>query len=303
MYDLIIIGGGPAGLTAGVYAARKQIQSLVLTKEFGGQPMWTNGVENYMGYQFVTGPELMIKFDEQIRQFPIELKYEEVAEISKDSNNIFHVKTNLNEYEGKTVILATGKRPRKLNVPGEEKFIGRGVAFCATCDGPFYKDKIVAVVGGGNSGVQAAIELSGIAKHVHIITRDPYNADPILMEKFNNLPNLTKHEHSVITVLEGDESLEKMRVRDLGNDAEEDIAVDGIFVEIGLDPNSEMVKSFLTLNSSGEVPVDLNSQTEIPGLFAAGDITNIEENQIIIAAGEGSKAALKAFEYLLRFEG
>ena len=300
MYELIIVGGGPAGLTAAVYAARKQINTLLLTKEFGGQPMWTSGVENYMGFQFVTGPELMAKFEEQIHQFPIESKYEEVINVEKSKDGSFTVRTVNGEYQGETVIIASGKRPRKLNVPGEERLLGRGVAFCATCDGPFYKGKRVAVVGGGNSGVQAVIELSRIATEVHAITNNEFIADPVLLEKFEKLTNVVTHTKSNVIEIIGTDAVEQILIQNIETNDKISVPIDGIFVEIGLDPNSQMLASLLELNRRGEIPVELNTETKIPGLFAAGDVTSVEENQIIIAAGEGSKAALKAFEYLLR---
>lgn len=302
MYDLIIIGGGPAGLAAGVYAARKEMKTLLLTKEFGGQPMWTSGVENYMGFQFVTGPELMIKFDEQIRQFPIEIKYEEVESVVKMAEGSFSVKSSYGEYLGKTVIIATGKRPKKLNVPGEEEFIGRGVAFCATCDGPFFKEKIVAVVGGGNSGIQAAIELSRIAKKVYLITQYNYSADSVLIKRMKSLENVIEYQNTEVIRISGHDTVTELLVMHKENEKEEIVHLDGIFVEIGLDPNSHFVKNLISLNEQGEIPVNLNNETEIPGLFAAGDITNVKENQIIIAAGEGAKATLRAFEHILRLD-
>lgn len=302
MYDLIIIGGGPAGLAAGVYAARKEMKTLLLTKEFGGQPMWTSGVENYMGFQFVTGPELMIKFDEQIRQFPIEIKYEEVEGLVKLPDGSFLVKTPYGEHSAKTVLIATGKRPKKLNVPGEEEFIGRGVAFCATCDGPFFKEKVVAVVGGGNSGIQAAIELSRIAQKVYLITQYDYTADSILIKKMKSLTNVVEHQNTEVIRISGHDTLKEALLMHTENEKEEIIHIDGIFVEIGLDPNSHFVKDLISLNEKGEIPINLSNEAGVLGLFAAGDITNVKENQIIIAAGEGAKATLRAFEYILRLD-
>lgn len=302
MYDLIIVGGGPAGLAAGVYAARKEMKTLLLTKEFGGQPMWTSGVENYMGFQFVTGPELMIKFDEQIRQFPIEIKYEEVEQVSKLPDKSFTVKTSYGDYSSKTVLIATGKRPKKLNVPGEEEFIGRGVAFCATCDGPFFKEKTVAVVGGGNSGIQAAIELSRIAKKVYLITQYDYTADPVLIKKIKNLGTILEYQNTEVVRISGQDTVKEVLLLNKETEKEELIHLDGIFVEIGLDPNSHFVKDLISLNQNGEIPINLSNETGVPGLFAAGDITNVKENQIIIAAGEGAKATLRAFEYILRLD-
>ncbi len=306
MKDLIIIGAGPAGLTAGLYAARKEMNALILTKEFGGQPMWTSGVENYMGFQMITGPELMMKFNEQIQQFPLEIKYEEALEITHEKNdngfNFFKVRTSSETYESKTVIIATGKRPRKLNVPGEEKFIGRGVAFCATCDGPFYKGKKVAVVGGGNSAVQAALELSRIASEVYLIVRKDYAADPILVRRLEESKQIKILVNSQITEIQGEDAVSTIFVKNTETESIVEIQIDGIFIEIGLDSNSEFVKPLLELNSSNEILIGMNCETSIAGLWAAGDVTEIYQNQIIIAAGEGAKASLGAFEYLMRMD-
>lgn len=306
MQDLIIIGAGPAGLTAGLYAARKEMKTLILTKEFGGQPMWTSGIENYMGFQMITGPELMMKFNEQIQQFPLEIKYEEALEITHEKNDngfeFFNVRTSSETYKSKTVIIATGKRPRKLNVPGEEKFIGRGVAFCATCDGPFYKGKKVAVVGGGNSAVQAALELSRIASEVYLIVRTNYSADPVLIRRLENSKEIKLLLNSQITEVMGDDTVNAILVKNNQTPSILEIPIDGVFVEIGLDSNAEFVKPLIELNSKNEIPIGMDCETSVPGLWAAGDVTEIYQNQIIIAAGEGAKAALGAFEYFMRMD-
>ncbi|WP_084575876.1 NAD(P)/FAD-dependent oxidoreductase [Sporomusa malonica] len=300
MYELIIIGGGPAGMTAAVYAARKRMKALILTKEFGGQPMWTMDIENYMGYQFVTGPELMEKFDEQVRKFPIEIKYEEVTGLAVNPDRTFTITSDGGEYQAQAVIVASGKRPRRLEVPGEAEFTGRGVSYCATCDGPLFAGKTVAVIGGGNSALQAAIEVSGVAEKVYLISLEGYKADPILLEKLKELDQPVTELMSYTTKeIKGSQAVEKLIIVKNETNKEIELEVQGIFVEIGLMPNSEYCEGLLDFNEYREVVTDCRTRTKIPGLFAAGDVTNGPDKQIVIAAGDGSKAALVAYEYLL----
>jgi len=303
MYDLIIIGGGPAGLTAAVYAARKKMNTLLLTKEFGGQLMWTKEIENYMGYQFISGPELMGKFEEQVKRFAVAIQYEEVNGLIVNQDGTFLVKTEETEYQSKTVILATGKRPRGLDIPGEKEFTGRGVSYCATCDGPFFDNKEVAVIGGGNSAVQAALELSKIAHTVYLVVRnDHYIADPIILEKMKVATNIIEKIGYESEGIYGNEVVEKITIREITTGKLQDLAIDGVFVEIGLEPNSEYVEDIVRMNKRKELMVDCRSRTNIPGVYAAGDITDGPDKQIVIAAGDGAKAALMAYDYLLHKE-
>lgn len=300
MYDLIIIGGGPAGLTAAVYAARKKMDTLLLTKEFGGQLMWTKEIENYMGYQFISGPELMGKFEEQVKRFAVLTKYEEVNDLLVNRDGIFTIKTDVGQYQSKTVIMAMGKRPRRLGVPGELEFTGRGVSYCATCDGPLFADKVVAVVGGGNSAVQAAIELSGISPTVYLVVRaDEYVADPIMLDKLKAANNIVELKGYVSEGIFGSDVVRNFRIREIASGQTQDLAVSGVFVEVGLEPNSGFAEELVATNRYKEVVVDCRSNTNIPGLFAAGDVTNGPDKQIVIAAGDGAKAALMAYDYLL----
>jgi alkyl hydroperoxide reductase subunit F len=303
MYDLIIIGGGPAGLTAAVYAARKKMNTLLLTKEFGGQLMWTKEIENYMGYQFISGPELMGKFEEQVKRFAVAIQYEEVNGLIVNQDGTFLVKTEEKEYRSKTVILATGKRPRGLDIPGEKEFTGRGVSYCATCDGPFFDNKAVAVIGGGNSAVQAALELSKIAHTVYLVVRnDHYIADPIILEKMKVATNIIEKIGYESEGIYGNEVVKKITIREITTGELQDLAIDGVFVEIGLEPNSEYVEDIVRMNKRKELMVDCRSRTNIPGVYAAGDITDGPDKQIVIAAGDGAKAALMAYDYLLHKE-
>lgn len=299
MYDLIIIGGGPAGMTAAVYAARKKMDTLLITTDFGGQPMWTMEIENYMGYQFITGPELMAKFEEQVRRFSVKIEYQEATGLTVNDDGTFTVTTMEEDHVAKTVILASGKRPRRLNVPGEEEFTGRGVSYCATCDGPLFANKKVAVVGAGNSAVQAAIEVSAVGEKVYLISRREYIADPIIIDKMKKATNIVELKGYEIKKILGSQVVEKIVVRKCESNEDHELAVEGIFIEVGLIPNSEFAQKIVNLNESREVVTDCRTKTNIPGLFAAGDISNGPDKQIVIAAGDGAKAALIAYDYLL----
>ena len=301
MHELIIIGGGPAGMTAAVYAARKRIDTLLLTKDIGGQVLTTAGVENYMGYQYIEGPELMQKFEEQVRQFPLEQKIgQEVVALSRLDTG-FEVRTDNGEsYQAKAVIIATGKRPRPLNVPGEEGLRGRGVTYCAICDGPLFAREKVAVIGGGNSALEAVYDMVKIAERVYLVSFTPLTGDQILIDSVKGASNLTMFlEHEVVEI-EGSSRVEGITIRDLKTGEEKRLEVGGIFVEIGLTPNSEFAKGITKLNKLAEIEVNCACETEIAGLFAAGDVTNVPEKQIVVAAGEGAKAALQAHKYLQR---
>ena len=301
MYDLIIIGAGPAGMTAAVYAARKKLNTLLLSKDLGGQPNWTTGIENYMGYQFIEGPELMQKFEEQVKQFPIEEKTGDGAASMSQVDGGFEVRIEKGEtYQGKAAIIATGKRPRTLNVSGEERLKGRGVTYCAICDGPLFEGMKVAVIGGGNSALEAADDMTKIAENVYLVSLTPLTGDQILIDKVNGAANITifiEHETLEIT---GDNFVSGIRIKDIKSGEERSLEVGGVFVEIGLIPNSELAKGLVNLNRLGEIEVNCACETGIPGLFAAGDVTNVPEKQIVVAAGEGAKAALQAHRYLQR---
>lgn len=301
MYELIIIGAGPAGMTAAVYAARKRLNALLISYDIGGQVLWTTGVENYMGYQFIEGPELMQKFEEQVKQFPLDTKTGERVSILSQTNEGFEVRTDKDEtYQAKAAIIATGKRPRQLNVPGEEKLRGRGVTYCAICDGPLFAGENVAVIGGGNSALEAAEDMIKIAEHVHLVSLTPLTGDQILIDKVTAATNLTMFlEHEVLNI-KGESRVKGIEVRDLKGKQEKELDVSGVLIEIGLIPNSEPFKGIVHLNRLGEIEVNCANEAGVPGLFAAGDVTNVPEKQIVVAAGEGAKAALRAHHYLQR---
>ena len=288
-------------MTAAVYAARKKLNALLLSKDVGGQVNWTLGIENYMGYQLIEGPELIKKFEEQVKQFPIDIKVGEgVSSLSRISGG-FEAKTDGGEtYQAKVAIIVTGKRPRPLNVPGEEKLRGRGVTYCATCDGPLFADMKVAVIGGGNSALEAADDVVKVAEHVYLVSLTPLTGDQMLIDRVKSAGNLTMFlEHEVVAIT-GENLVDGIKIRDLKTKQERELQVGGVFIEIGLMPNSDLAKGVATLNRIGEIEVNCSNETSVPGLFAAGDVTNVPEKQIVVAAGEGAKAALQAHRYLQR---
>jgi len=302
---LIIIGAGPAGMTAAVYTARKKLDTLLISYDVGGQVLWTTTIENYMGYQFIEGSELIQKFEQQVRQFPsdVKIKIGQRAESVSRIDGGFEVRSDKGEtYQAKAVIFATGKRSRQLNVPGEKKLLGRGVTYCAICDGPLFAGEKVAVIGGGNSALEAAESMIKIAQQVYLISLTPLTGDQILIDKVTGASNLAIFlEHEVLGI-EGESRVEGMKIRDLKSKQERELRVNGIFIEIGLVPNSEAIKGLTSLNRLGEVEVNCANETDVPGLFAAGDVTNVPEKQIVVAAGEGAKAALQAHRYLQRLK-
>lgn len=299
MHDLIIIGAGPAGMTAAVYAARQKANTLLLSRDVGGQVNWTLGIENYMGYQFIEGLELISKFEEQVRKFPIDIAIgSEIKSLIRVHGGFEIEVSDGTKYTGRTVIISSGKRPKMLNVPGEEKLRGRGVTYCEVCDGPLFQGMEVAVIGGGNSALEAAIDMSKIARHIYLTSLTPLTGDHILREKVQEAGNVTVlTEHETLEV-EGTETVSGIKMRDLKSGAEKDLKVEGVFVEIGLIPNSDFARGILTLNELGEIMVDCTCETGVPGLYAAGDVTNVPAKQIVVAAGEGAKAALQAHQFL-----
>ena len=301
MYDLMIIGGGPAGLAASVYAARKQLNTLLISIDIGGQVNKTLGIENYMGYQFIEGPELIDKFQTQMSQFPIDQKIGyKVSRLEKLDDGFEAISEAGDRYQAKAVIYAAGKSPRKLNVPGEAELTGRGVTYCAICDGPVFSGQRVAVVGGGNSALEAALDMVKIAEHVDLVSLTPLTGDAILIDKLSAAKNLSIFTEYQTEKIEGQGFVSGMLIRDLKSGERKRLDVTGVFIEIGLVPNSEAVSGLVELNKWGEVPISCSCETAIPGLYAAGDVTDVPEKQIVVAAGEGAKATLQAHRYLQR---
>ncbi|MEM1574496.1 MAG: FAD-dependent oxidoreductase [Nitrososphaerota archaeon] len=295
LYDLIIIGGGPAGITAAIYAARNKINFMLVTVNIGGQVVLSSQIENYTGFQYITGEELKKKFQEHLDKYKFDLKMEEVKKIERE-NNLFKVITDSGTYLSKTVIIATGRRPKELKIPGEAKFKNRGVTYCAICDAPLFEDLDVAVIGGGNSGLEAVLQLIKIAKSINLIEINPeLKAEKILIEKALASNKVKIWTSTKIKEIIGDKTVKYIKIERNGKEIL--LPVQGVFIEIGSVPNSEIV-DFVDKNIFGEIIVNCKCETNIPGLFAAGDVTNVPEKQIIIAAGEGCKAALSAIKYL-----
>jgi alkyl hydroperoxide reductase subunit F len=303
VYDLIIIGAGPAGLCAGVYAARKQLKTLLVSGDTGGQMNNTMGIENWLGFQFINAPDLISQFEKHVEQFPIERRIGPRVTGLKTTRDGFEAATDDGEkFRARAVLLASGKRPRRLGVPGEAELTGRGVSYCAICDGPVFAGQRVAVIGGGNSAVSAAIDMLKIAEHVDLVSTTQLTADPVLVRKLSGNDKLDTWLEYRATGIEGEALVAGLGVRPVKGGKEIKLAEGGVFVEIGLEPNSELVKNIVPLNKRGEVPISCDCETTQPGLFAAGDVTDVAEKQIIIAAGEGAKAALGVHRYLQRLE-
>jgi len=297
MKDLIIIGAGPAGITAAVYAARKKLDFTVITRDIGGQAAWSSDIENYTGYQYISGPDLAQKFREHLQKFSFDLQEQEgVSRVEKIDGGFKAITSSKKEFTARTVIVACGKRPRLLGVPSEGKFMHKGVTYCATCDGPIFAGKDVAVIGGGNSALDAVLQMVRIANKVYLINiGQGLTGDPVMIEKVQHDPKVEILNETKTVDFFGEQFLKGVRVEVRGTGRE--IPVEGIFVEIGLVPNSNCI-DFVDKNPAGEIIINGAAETSVPGVFAAGDVTNVPEKQIIIAAGEGAKALLSAFKYL-----
>lgn len=295
--DLLIIGGGPAGVTAAIYAARKGLDFIMISRDIGGQAAWSGSIENYTGCQVISGPDLTARFDEHLKKFNIRLlQPETVLSISREGGS-FTVSGEKNTYRARAVIAATGKRSRTLGVPGEKEFLGRGLTYCAVCDGPLFAGRDVAVIGGGNSALDAALQMSRIASKVYVVEASgEFTADKVLADRLSAAANVTVYNNSPVLEVRGGRFVEGLRISRGGEESL--LPVQGVFVEIGLVPNSEFAV-MAQRNEKGEIMVNCSNETSIPGLFAAGDVTDVPEKQIIIAAGDGAKAALSASRYLL----
>ena len=302
LYDVTVIGSGPAAVSAAIYAARKGLNVAMVGVKIGGQVLDTNEIENIIGTVLTTGAKFAETLEKHLKEHEIAFKEGHlVNEIKEDGKDKILVTDDGQSYKTKTVIVATGAKPRSLNIPGEAEYVGKGVHYCSTCDGPFYKGLDVAVIGGGNSGVEAALDLSGIAKSVTLIEFMPeLKADKVLQEKLAEQPNVKTILNSATVKVNGNEFVESIVYKSRETDEEKTLNVEGMFVEIGLSPRSEVVKDLVETNKIGEIVINPeNNSTSVAGIFAAGDVTNIRQKQIIIAMGEGAKAALGAFEYLI----
>jgi NADH-dependent peroxiredoxin subunit F len=305
-FDVLVVGGGPAGAAAAIYAARKGIRTGIAAERFGGQVLDTMGIENFISVQHTEGPKLVAQLEQHIKDYDVDIMNLQRAEQlipAKTEGGLHEVKLASGaSLKARTVILSTGARWRQLGVPGEDEYRNKGVAYCPHCDGPLYKGKRVAVIGGGNSGVEAAIDLAGLVAHVTLIEYDSeLRADAVLQRKLASLPNVKIITSALTTEVLGDGAkVTGLSYRDRGKDALHQVELEGIFVQIGLVPNTEWLKDSVALSRHGEIEVDHCGETSQPGIFAAGDCTTVPYKQIVIAMGEGSKAALSAFDYMIR---
>jgi len=305
LYDMVIIGAGPSGMTAAIYAARRKIKFLILSMDIGGQMNWSSEVDNYPGIPDITGIEIVKKFNEHLKDYNIKVKNEEVLDI-KQKGKILIVKTKKTTYETKTIIIGSGKKPKKLNISGEDNLLGKGVSYCATCDAPLYKDKIVAIIGAGNSGLEAALHLAQYAKKIYLIDSlekiagEPYLKDRVLQNKKISFIGGAKIKEII-----GKQTVEALKYESKAEQT--NLPVQGIFIETGLIAKVDFA-NLVKKNKWGEIMIFRSTKTHeenmtnIPGIFAAGDVTDIPSKQIVVAAGEGCKAALAAFDYINKFK-
>lgn len=298
IYDLLIIGAGPAGLNAGIYAKRKGLDVGIIGKVTGGQVRDTSSVENYLGFNYMTGENLVNRFLEHVKILEIPIVEEYIISVDIE-NAIKKINTESGKvYLAKTIIIATGSKTRKLGVAGEEEFRGRGVAYCAICDGPLFKNKKVAIAGGGNSAVEAAIDMSKIASEVVIVHRGQLKADQVIIDKAKDIENIRFMLNMQITEIVGEKVMTGLKLKNKLDEKELFLEVDGVFVEIGYDPNTDLFKDRLKLNQKNEIEIDLKNRTNMEGVFAAGDVTSVPYKQIIISVGEGAKAALSVNDFI-----
>jgi alkyl hydroperoxide reductase subunit F len=305
-FDVLVVGGGPAGAAAAVYAARKGIRTGVLAERFGGQVMDTLGIENFISVKETEGPKLVAALEQHVKQYDVDImNLQRAAKLipASEGNPLIEIQLDSGvSLKSKSIILATGARWREMNVPGEQDYKGKGVCYCPHCDGPLYKGKSVAVIGGGNSGVEAAIDLAGIVAHVTLLEfADTLRADAVLQRKLHSLPNVTVIMSALTTEVTGDgQKMNGITYKDRTNEAVKHIELEGVFVQIGLLPNTDWLKGTLDLTRFGEIEIDAKGHTSVPGIFAAGDCTTVPYKQIIIAMGAGATAALSAFDHLIR---
>ncbi|MFA6989287.1 MAG: FAD-dependent oxidoreductase [Candidatus Gastranaerophilaceae bacterium] len=299
MYDVIIIGSGPAGFTSAIYAARREMKTLIIGREIGGQMVWASEIENYPGFKSIESFELISKMQDQVTGLGVEIKNTEVKKIVKNADENFIVYTEKEEFITKTIILAMGLSPRRLEIEGELKFNSKGVSYCANCDGPFYKDKIIAVVGGGNSALDAAEVLSKIAKKVFLIHRNQtFKAFEVLIDEVKNRSNIEIMLDSEISQIIGSNLVEKILVKNVINGAISEIDLGGVFIEVGRIAKTDLVSEFVERDMKNQIIVDEKCRTKTNGIFAAGDVTTTEYKQITVAIGQATVAALSAYQYL-----
>ena len=305
MYDLIIIGGGPAGISAGIYSARQRLKVLLIAKDFGGQmARKAVAIENYPGFEEISGLELVQRFEKHLRKQKIDIKRDEVVKLEKIGEEFSILTKSRNKFNSKAVIIASGGDPRPLEVPGEKKFIGRGVSYCSLCDGPFFSNKNIAIIGGGNSAFETAISLSDIAKKIYILETGPeIKADAENQEKVKKTAKIEIITKAILKEIKGKEFVDSIVYQNGKTGENITLAVEGVFVEIGSQPATSFIKDLVEFNEKDEIKVDFETfQTKTPGLFSAGDVNVGKYKQIVTACGEGTKSALAAYDYLSRLE-
>jgi thioredoxin-disulfide reductase len=303
MYDLIIIGSGPAGMAAGIYASRREMKTLIVGKEVGGQMVWASEIENYPGFKNISSFELIEKMREQTVSFGVEMKSGEVKKVEKIDGG-FRIHTAKESYEGKTVIAAIGLSPRRLAVPGELELGGKGVSYCSNCDGPFFKNRPVAVVGSGNSALDAAEVLSKICNQVYLVSnKSEFKAFNVLVDEVKERSNVEIIMNADTVSIDGQEKVESITLRDKDSQEERKISVEGVFIEIGRIASTDLLAEFIERNERGQLIADKRGETKTEGMFAAGDVTDCEFKQISIAVGQGTIAALSAYQYLQMKKG
>lgn len=301
IYDVIIIGGGPAGLTSAIYTARERLKTLLLEKGIcGGLPATTEKIENYPGFpEGVEGVELIRRFKEQAEKFGAEIQEFQEVKSLKRQDKLFKIETNYATYSGYAVIVATGSVPKKLNIPGEDKFAGRGVSYCAICDGPFYQDKDIAIIGCGNSGLQEGETLLKYVKSITFVEFLPYiPAEKILQERIVQDPRVKFYLNHIITSINGENLVESITIKDRESGEEKEIKVDGVFIYVGFLPNSKFLEGLVEMDKNGYILTDEDMRTSVPGLYAVGDVRSKNVRQITVACGEGTIAAIAVRDYL-----
>lgn len=304
-YDVIVIGGGPSGMAACIYLARKKLKTLLITKDVGGQTAWSSDVENYLGYTMITGAELTKHFQDHLSNFKeevtLKLAKDGVQSLSRSQGGFSVQMMDGTILTARSMIISSGKTPKQLGIDGEAEFLHRGVTYCAWCDGPLFKGKAVAIIGGGNSALDAAFAVEKIATEIYIVNTLPdLTADEVMIEKAIASPKIRVMNNTQALTISGETSVQGLTVRDSETGKDKELAVEGILIEIGAVPADDFVKGFVELNDQHEIVIDKHNMTSVEGVFAAGDVTDIEEKQIIIAAGEGAKAAIRVSKWLSR---
>jgi len=299
MFDCIIIGAGPAGMTAAIYLARKKVKVLIISSDFGGQMSKSASIENYPGIMKISGADLTNKMKEQVEELGVEIKNVVVTSVEKKDNG-FSVNIDSEVIETKSVLVTSGKTHRHLNVPGEKEFTGKGVGYCVTCDGPLFKDKPVAIVGGGNSALDGALELSKYASKVYILNvNETFQGDEVRVDEVNKSDKIEILAPVKTVELTGDTVLQALKYQDTKNNTEKEIVVNGCFVEIGWEPSAGPVKDLVELTATGEIKTDPDGKTNCEGIYAAGDVTDVANKQIVIASGQAANAALNLWKWLI----